>query len=173
MKHLPGLTLEGTIKMKKFIIFLCGVALVLGLLGNATATELINNGDFETGDLTGWNSSEDVQVVDFGNSLAGVFAGIQGMDGYFALLGAGTSDEVSTLNQYFSLTNVSQVTLSFDWAFDFFDLAPFLDDTLISLVTTQGDSNRRIQSPPTRTLRQGLESGFGVVISNGPTILRP
>jgi hypothetical protein len=50
---------------------LCGLILMYGASFTAQAS-LIDNGDFQTGDLTGWNSPAGVEVLTFGggNSLA-------------------------------------------------------------------------------------------------------
>src|SRR5579875_1131823 len=38
-------------------LFLPAIALALGLAANSPAANLVTNGDFETGDLTGWTAS--------------------------------------------------------------------------------------------------------------------
>ena len=92
--------------MKKFLMFLCAVTLVFGMVGSASAN-LLTNGDFEMGNLTGWHTNGEVQVVD-----AGPFAAAQGMDNYYALLGWGTTTINSTLRQDFEVTGFDELTIS-------------------------------------------------------------
>lgn len=49
--------------MKKFLLFLCGMALVFGMVGSVNAN-IITNGDFETGNLFPWNATPNVVVTD-------------------------------------------------------------------------------------------------------------
>ena len=124
--------------MKKILIVLCAMMMILGLIGTANAN-LITNGDFETGDLTGWSTKGDVSVAD-----AGVFATWQGMDNYFALLGFDTTDGTSQLRQDFDVTGYTEFTISFDWAFDYWDNSYSADDTFLSLVRQDGKPNKKI-----------------------------
>jgi len=124
--------------MKKFLVFLCPILLVFGMVGSVSAN-LITNGDFETGDLTGWVSVGAVQVVDFNDgTLTGeildFIASIQGMDDNFALFGEGITSGASYIYQGFSVSGVDQIEISFDYAFDFFDWSSRKDDTFLSLV---------------------------------------
>jgi len=114
--------------MKKLMI-LAAMLMVFGMVGSASAN-LITNGDFETGDLTGWTTGGDVKVTDDG----GVFASAQGMDNYYALLGLGITDGESKLKQNIDVTGLSELTISFNWAFDYWDNSVSAEDTFISLI---------------------------------------
>lgn len=69
--------------MKKFLMILCAVMLVLGMIGSAGAVSF-QNGSFETGDFTGWD------VITSAGGSASVVMGDSGFgptDGtYFANL---------------------------------------------------------------------------------------
>ena len=102
----------------------------MGLSATANVSaNLITNGDFETGDLSGWQTNGDVRVAQ-----AGVIANIQGMDNNYALLGFGITDGNSTLRQDFEVTGADEITISFDWAFDYWDNSASADDTFLSFV---------------------------------------
>lgn len=131
--------------MKKKSIALFVIS-ALAFAANASAFNLITNGDFETGDLTGWSTNNNnasangnVQVIQ-----AGPFANAQGMDNYYALLGLGTTDGTSRLRQDFDVTGVNEITVSFDWAFDYWDNATNADDTFLSFVRQDGNPAERI-----------------------------
>lgn len=113
--------------MKKIYISLGSVLiLTLCIFLNAHAN-LIVNGDFNSG-LDNWNSSGYVQAVH-----AGPFAAIQGMDGNYALMGFGTTGTDSFLNQVFDVTGLDQLTISFNYAFDYVDWSTIGDDAFISV----------------------------------------
>lgn len=118
--------------MKK-LLAVTACAAVIGMAGIAAATpvELVENGNFETGDLTGWQTSGDVQV-----SYAGPLASMQGMDDYYALLGKRITDGKSTLRQDVDLAgyDLTSVTISFDWAFGYWDNSRSAEDTFISFI---------------------------------------
>lgn len=116
--------------MKKILLTAACFA-TIGITGTAFAN-LINNGDFETGDSSYWTTAGNVNI-----ERAGYFAGLQGMDGHYALLGADVNEGTSELSQSFSLSgfDASAVTISFNYAFDFLDLNFYADDTFISFVT--------------------------------------
>ena len=128
--------------MKKLLVFLAAMLLVFGLVGSVSAN-LITNGDFETGDLTGWTSSGAVQVVDLNDgTLSGIIldfiASIQGMDDNFALFGEGTTEGAAYIHQGFSVSGMDQLQISFDYAFDFFDWSNRKDDKFLSLAWENG-----------------------------------
>jgi hypothetical protein len=104
---------------------------VLLLTGGAQAN-LIRNGDFENG-LAFWNASGDVRVVN-----AGPFASAQGMDDGYALLGLGDSSGTSRISQDFEVFGATQLEISFNFAFDFFDNSYSASDTFIALVRQDG-----------------------------------
>ena len=119
---------EGSSSMKKIYISLGSVLiLTLCIFLNAHAN-LIVNGDFNSG-LDNWNSSGYVQAVH-----AGPFAAIQGMDGNYALMGFGTTGTDSFLNQVFDVTGLDQLTISFNYAFDYVDWSTIGDDAFISCI---------------------------------------
>lgn len=115
--------------MKKTIMFFFII-----LLSNAASAgaELIENGDFEDG-LTSWTTSGDVRLA-----TAGSIASLQGMDGQYALLGLTTSSGTSQIEQSFDATGYSSLTVSFDWAFDYWDNSWSASDEFISFVTNDG-----------------------------------
>ena len=121
--------------MKKVLGLALGLLMVLVVAGSASATQLITNGDFETGDLTGWTYSGDVEVVNPSSTLPNWVAGVQGMDNNFALLGWdiwGTGTD--TLNQTFTIdSGYTSITISFNWAFDYVDKG-WGTDTFLALV---------------------------------------
>ena len=66
-------------------------------------------------------------------------ANAQNMDGNIAVLGFGTGDGVSAIEQTFSISGgVSAVTLSFDYAFDFVDINCYADDTFVAITDFTG-----------------------------------
>jgi hypothetical protein len=121
--------------MKKKIISLSTVLiLTLCFFLNAHAN-LIVNGDFNSG-LANWNTSGNISAA-----YAGPFAAIQGMDGKYALMGFGTTSTDSILWQEFDVTGLDQLTISFNWAFDYVDWSSKYDDAFISLYTQDGFAN--------------------------------
>jgi len=128
--------------MKKLMILASAFLLVFGVVGTASAN-LITNGDFETGTFDGWRTKGDVTIGDTNDTL-GWFAEAQGMDGYYALLGLNTTDEKSTLRQNFDVTGIDSLTISFDWAFDYWDNSSSADDIFLSLVQETGKNAHKI-----------------------------
>lgn len=111
------------------------LTLFLALIALPASANLILNGDFETGDLSDWIVEGDVVVTE-----AGPFAEAQGMEGYYALLGfdAHSGDweeqEVSQLTQGIDVTGYTMLTISFNWAFDYFDNTYQADDTFLAFI---------------------------------------
>ena len=127
--------------MKKLLMFICTVTLFFAVIGNAYAT-LITNGYFDDG-LDGWTYSGDVTIGNT-NDQGGKFASAQGMVGNYALLGLDTTDGKSTLRQDFDVTGLNSLTLSFNWAFDYWDNSCTADDTFLSFVRQDGTPAYRI-----------------------------
>jgi hypothetical protein len=92
--------------MKKFLVL--GMALAFG--SSAMAVELVTNGGFETGDLTGW-------TVGFAGSFSGVrtqFPHSGTQEAYFGATSAAGAEDI-----YQDLTTVSGTTYNVSfWAFD-------------------------------------------------------
>ena len=103
---------------KLFGLIVCGLVL-LGMSSNANAAvELITNGGFETGDLTGWT------LVDGGSGSVEVTAAFAPTNGIYATAGpsSGTFYAVSSqggpgTHAILQTINVAPgpATLSFDW----------------------------------------------------------
>lgn len=112
-------------------------AAVVGLAGPVMATpiELIENGTFDAG-LTGWNTSGDVRTTDAGPLAP--FAAAQGMDGSFALLGLEATEGRSKLRQDIDVSLFEEITVSFNWAFDYWDNSRTADDTFLSFIRQDG-----------------------------------
>ena len=119
--------------MKKFLMFLCAVMLVFGMVGTANAN-LITNGDFEDlgGSLSDWNTAGDVELAH--SSSVGA---LSGMTDHYAILGKDSSNQTSTLWQGFT-TSAKSLTISFDWAFAGIDMEAHAEDTFISFVRDTG-----------------------------------
>lgn len=86
--------------------------------GTATAT-LINNGDFESEDLTGWKYRNDVTATNrtdvFTQSLGTDVSSSLGLDGYFASIGFDDGPLKTRLWQNFDVSGSSKFKISFDW----------------------------------------------------------
>ena len=105
--------------MKK--TFLKGAVLALagvGLMAGGAFANLIENGNFETGDLSGWDIQHDVSAVYVGGDY-----------GYAALLNDPNSAGGAGLGQTFYISSdISAVTVSFDYLFTGEDTAYWLND---------------------------------------------
>ena len=110
--------------MKKFLMFLCAVTLVFGMVRSASALSF-TNGSFETGDFTGWD------VV---NSLGGSASVVTNNSGFSATEGTYfanlTADSVIAQNQSWAAGE----SLSFDWNFNANDYMPFNDYSILSII---------------------------------------
>ncbi len=129
--------------------------LLVGMVGTASAN-LLTNGDFETGDFSGWTTSGSVDIA-----TAGIIAGIQGMDNNYALLGYHDTDGKQKLSQTFSVTGITEITISFDWAFDVFDWSGNSDDTFIALTREDGDKSHKINMVKLKSSAVPQIAGFG------------
>lgn len=125
-------------------IFLAGFIAAILWSGIATAT-LINNGGFETGDLTSWKHRNDVTVTNttdiFSRALgANVSSSSLGMDNYFAAISFNQPGVKSRLWQNFDVSGYSKINISFDWFFDFTDAAS-TKDVFVSILKDTGGSS--------------------------------
>jgi hypothetical protein len=120
---------------KQFISLIAVLFLVVSSTGLASALT-INNGSFETGDLSSWSpvaSTGSVAVV--GTTTAQSGNEYDPTDGnYFAKLVAD-----SALLQM-SLNWAAGDVISFSWAFLAFDYAPFNDFSVFSILTDDADA---------------------------------
>jgi major type 1 subunit fimbrin (pilin) len=103
--------------MTKFRIALCAAAAVLLSAGASRATNLIANGDFETGSLAPWGvfgSIEDVTESQYGPCCG--FTTTH-PDNHVATFGAGRGTGNEVLSQSFADVAGVSYTLNYDWAF--------------------------------------------------------
>ena len=117
--------------MKKLLVFLCTILLFFGVAGVASA---LDNGGFETGDLTYWTATVpaggSAQVVTSHDS----YGPVEGT--YFAELKTDGPGSYTTLSQSVSLT--SGDVLSGWAAFDYGDYHPYDDNAYVKIYN--GDS---------------------------------
>lgn len=142
--------------LKSAVLAITGV----GLMAGSAMANLIENGDFETGDLTGWSANGDVYV-----EYAGTFADVQGMDENYALFGFNSGDNNSTLRQNFDVTGATELTISFDWAFDSWDWNMADDDTFLSFLREDDTNLHRITMQKLKSSQ--LPGMFGVGFDYG------
>ena len=137
--------------MKKLIL---GTLLMAGVMTVANAN-MITNGDFETGDLTGWDYSyNDATVVDTGTSY-----------GYAALLGGSATVGISALAQDFYIDpSIGSIVVEFDYLFDGKDTAWLYDDGFLAgLVTLEGTSFFDINLE-VLVLESSTDANFGTAV---------
>ena len=116
--------------MKKLLVFLCSVILVAAMGGAAGAATVLIDDNFDGG-LGDWTLTNSVQIAQ-----AGTFANLQGMTDNFALLGLGTTSNFHGLSRtVFAPPTTTTLTVSFDWAFDFFDGSLSANDAFVSVIT--------------------------------------
>jgi hypothetical protein len=93
-----------------------GAALIVGSAVPASANAIVN-GDFETGDLTGWTAMGAVDVID-GQLYAQCCHGVgspAGLANHFAVFGGGDRLSDGTLYQSFATTAGTTYSLTFDY----------------------------------------------------------
>lgn len=100
--------------MKKVSISISALLIVILVFALNANASLIQNGDFETGDLTSWNYQGDVSISSASNPAIG-------LDGSFAILGASVTQGKAILYQDFDVTGLSKITISFNWAYEYSD----------------------------------------------------
>ena len=114
-------------EMKKFLMFLCAVTLIFGMVGSSSAVSF-TNASFEAGNFSGWDVTYEA------GGSASVVMNESGFDAthgnYFASLTA-----TSLINQ--SQSWVAGETFSFDWSFLALG-APLRND--LSILVIQDDS---------------------------------
>lgn len=112
-------------------------AIALGMIGwaGSASANLIINGDFETGDLTGWDFVGDVTVD---NSLTSGAESRYGLSGYYAQFGRfSDGGSANTLSQGFYINPKSEtVDISFNMYLVGLDINPFASDTAEVLLST-------------------------------------
>ena len=110
--------------MKKFLMFLCAMMLVFGMVGSASAVSF-TNGSFESKDFTGWYT----QTAAGGSvSVVTQDSGFSATDGiYFANLTAS-----ALIGQ--SQSWVAGETFSFDWNFTSTDSPSYFSDFSILVI---------------------------------------
>lgn len=142
--------------MKKFFSLFFSLTFIF-FVSSVACANLIENGDFETGDFTDWITSGDVEIYDT-DSFLGDIGEAQGMDNYFALLGKDDTEGTSQLRQDFDVTGFSSFNISFNWAFDFWDNSYSAQDTFLSLVRQDGTPTKRITMLDLQTQGNGFFS---------------
>jgi len=90
-------------KMLKYVAALAGLGAAVSL---AQAQNLLNNGSFETGDLTGWSASGVVGVASYAGAADGV---------YSAIFNWGNLTPNGVLSQSFATTPGDVYALAFDY----------------------------------------------------------
>ena len=108
--------------MKKFLMFLCAVMMVFGMVGSASAVSF-TNGSFETGDFTDWDVTE---IAGGTASVATDVLGFNATEGiYFADLTA-----TSLIEQGIQTWDAGE-TFSVDWNFISNDTWPYNDYSIL------------------------------------------
>ena len=91
--------------MKKLLVIVFASFLIFGIAGVAAAN-LITNGDFQTGDLTGW-TSQDASAVEHPDDSGN----------WIALLDDNNSSGDAWIKQGLYIENSGVYNISFDWTF--------------------------------------------------------
>ena len=134
----------------KSLAILFGVFLTLGLVGSAGALELLTNGGFETGNLTGWAASN--------TAVLGSHLGVNPNEGSFmAVLGPLFGLGNASLSQGFNAGGLPG-TVSFDYNLQSKDILPGFDF---------GTDRLRVSIDGTTLVNVALNDVFG----GGTTIL--
>jgi len=110
-------------KMKKLLVFLCTILLVFSVVGTAGAVQFIDNGGFETGDLTAWSASLNIGAQGTWWDISpteGDFQAVMSM--YFGVF---DSDLSQSLNIDPAL--YTEATISFDFNLKALDTSKWLE----------------------------------------------
>lgn len=123
---------EGRQMKINFISALCAASLVW--IGTANA-DLITNGGFETGDLTGWTTNRlgDVVIKHTNDGPPG-YTTDEGVESYYAALGFSSEAGTNALWQNFDVSGFNSIRVSFDWVFDFIDQDVLQQDVFVSIL---------------------------------------
>jgi hypothetical protein len=144
--------------MKKAIVLVLGLFWILGSSGIAQAG-LIVNGDFETGDFTGWTHSGYVYVVSNAQAVAVGGTGTFPIGQYVIDFGGADNPATGILTQNFSTTSGQTYVLSFDYGKfqpDSFGVGPqqlqvaindvYSSSALLNTVVTDGTGSKSLSS---------------------------
>ena len=124
--------------LHKFCLSLASAAAALALMAGTAQANLLTNGDFATGDLTGWDSTGFAFVAISDSILPGTPE--------IALIGVGNLSGVSSISQDFTVPTATHwLTVSFDYGFGgiaaagadlfeaFVDISGFGNTTLLAI----------------------------------------
>ena len=150
--------------MKKMISILMAMLLLFSIAGVANAVQLVNNGDFESGNLNNWNATGDVEVRNANDcNIWDWAADYQGMEDNYAALGLNTSSGTSGLSQSFTVSGAQSITVSFDYAFDSIDIDSCAEDSFVSIYSNSGDWNDNITMQDLKTGLYNATVNYGQV----------
>jgi hypothetical protein len=118
-------------KLQAAAVLVCGLGLLAAT--EASGTELIQNGGFETGNLSGWNSTINVGV-------ANSYLGVNPHSGNYMAVMSPLGFLDSYLGQSVSLSGYSSAKVSFAYNLGALDISRYLDigtDRLAAFIGTQ------------------------------------
>lgn len=107
-----------------FLFFLC----------ETTYATLITNGNFDAG-FTDWETRNEVAIENSSSALTNILFGTShNLSGEYALIGGNSATNNNRLWQDFSVSGISSLYISFDWAFQYFDPVPQERTNFVSLI---------------------------------------